>query len=175
MDTYKEILQHLDVRFSAGDFDPLQRNTNPTQKPPTALLPMLCNDILYQHSASNGSPLSGDYQVAIHHIADTGYHSTNNGYPTDTCAVQEACSELWLYVLHAIAASPPNVNWYDVWYRTTESDFPGHDAQRVLQALPNIQVYGYCFDVATLTDPPTIARHMAAFKGHVLAALGVQL
>ena len=51
----------------------------------------------------------------------------------------------------------------------------GHDAQRVFQAQPNIHVYGYCFDVATLTDPPTIVRHMADFKGWVLAALGLQL
>ena len=39
----------------------------------------------------------------------------------------------------------------------------------------DIQVYGYHFDVATLTNQQTIATQMAQFKAQVNAALGLLL
>ena len=78
-------------------------------------------------------------------------------------------------MFHAIAASSLNLNWLDVWYRADKYDYPDHDAKLILKAQQTIQVYGYRFDVATLTDKQTIAEQIARFKGRVKAELGLQL
>src|SRR5205809_6778342 len=47
MDTCNELVRHLNVRYYRTELDPLQRTTNPAQKPPRALLPLLWISTLY--------------------------------------------------------------------------------------------------------------------------------
>jgi hypothetical protein len=176
MDTYNEMVRHLNVRYYRTELDPLQRDINPTQKPPRTLLPLLWISTLYLNRTGDADQQRpDDYLVDIVHIADTGYlnanYSTNNGYPTHACAARTASSELRLFVFHATATSA--VNWYsDIWQKT---NYPGHDTMLNSEAQPTIQVYGYHFDVATLTDQQAIATQMAQYKGRVNAALRLQL
>ena len=96
MDTYNQIIQYLNVKHYYSELNPLQWNTNPAQKPPRTLLPLLCINTLYLNSTGDANPQKpGDYLVHICHIADTGYDYNADGYPTDnTCSVSEASSEL---------------------------------------------------------------------------------
>ena len=175
MDAYNQIVQHLNVKHYYGALHPLQRSTNPAPRPPAALLPLLYIETLYLHSPGDANAQKpDDYMVDICPIADTGYLSTTNEYPTDTGAASEASSELWVYVFHAREAS--SLNWYNPIYgRTDDDDDPDHNAARILKAQPTIQVYGYHFDVATLTDQQAIALQMADCTGQVWAGLGLQL
>jgi hypothetical protein len=170
MDAYTQIIRHLNVKHYYGELDPLLRNTNVAQKPPRTLLPLLAINTLYLNRTGEANRQKpDDYLVDMMHIADTG--CTDNGYPTDTCAVSDARSELRVYVFHARAVS--SLDWYNnVWW---ETEYPAHDTKLLSAAQPSIQVYGYHFDVATLTDQQTIATHMAHFKGRVKAELGLQL
>jgi len=132
-------------------------------------------ETLYLHNTGDpNAQKPDDYMVDICHSADTGYLSTTNEYPIDTCSVSEASSELYIYVFHAREASA--LNWYGhIYSRTDDDDYPDHHTKRILKAQPTIQVYGYHCDVATLTDQQAIAIQMADFTGRVRAELGLQL
>jgi len=170
MDTYTQILRHLNVKHYYGELDPLQRGTNPVQKPPSTLLPLLGMNTLYLNDTGDPNQQKpGDYLVDIRHIGDTGY--TDKGYPIESRSAYDASSDLWVYVFHATEAS--SVNWYGaIWSKTS---YPEHDSTLISGGQPTIHVYGYRFDVATLTDPQAVASHMGHFKEQVKARLGLQL
>lgn len=170
MDTYTEILRHLNVTHYYGNLKPLQRGTNPVPQSPGAFLPLLQVSTLYlSMTDSPHVQQPGDYMIELRHIGDTG--NSINGYPTAAPSVSQSSTELWIYVFHATAAS--EVNWHgSIWQN---KDYPEHDTKLVLNAQPNIQVYGSRFDVATLGGPQAIAAQMAHFKSRVQEVLGLQL